>query len=378
MIARGTIIDQDTASHPTPTHFLLMPRGEEISEAIRNQTVGIRKCDKSFVWIGEQFDLEPDTVRKIYNRWEATGTCTNAPRSGRPTILNKHDVRRLKAYIITDRETRREPLKELVQHCNLDISTKTLSRTISDIIGMGRRVERKRCFLTKQQQKNRLEFAKKHIHWTLEEWRRVAFTDEMGMQTDSNQGRVFVWRYPEEEFHKDCIRGTVLSGFQKVKIWGAMRYGKLSNLVCMPEGKDEGKMTAKKYLDLIMDREMFDFWLEGMEDVGNLLMMEDGAPYHKGVASERRAELEKDGWIGWGPGIWPANSPDLNPIENLWHILRDRIRKRKVQPRTKEALIEALQEEWVKLDMKIVNDLIDSMPRRLQAVIDAKGGATKY
>ena len=212
----------------------------------------------------------------------------------------------------------------------------------------------------------------------MEEWRRVAFTDEMGMQTDSNQGQVFVWRYPEEEFHKDCIRGTVLSGFQKVKIWGAMRYGKLSNLVCMPEGKDEGKMTAKKYLDLIMDREMFDFWLEGMEDVGNLLMMEDGAPYHKGVASERRAELEKDGWIGWGPGIWPANSPDLNPIENLWHILRDRIRKRKVQPRTKEALIEALQEEWVKLDMKIVNDLIDSMPRRLQAVIDAKGGATKY
>ena len=84
------------------------------------------------------------------------------------------------------------------------------------------------------------------------------------MQTDSNQGQVFVWRYPEEEFHKDCIRGTVLSGFQKVKIWGAMRYGKLSNLVCMPAGKDEGKMTAKKYLDLIMDKEMFDFWLEGM------------------------------------------------------------------------------------------------------------------
>ena len=157
-----------------------------------------------------------------------------------------------------------------------------------------------------------------------------------------------------------------------------MRYSKLSNLVCMPEGKNEAKMTAKKYLDLIMDGEMFDFWLEGMEDVGNLLMMEDGAPYHKGVASERRAELKKDGWIGWGPGIWPANSSDLNSIENLWHILRDRIQKHKVQPRTKEALIEALQEEWVKLDIKIVNDLIDSMPQRLQAVIDAKGGATKY
>ena len=120
----------------------------------------------------------------------------------------------------------------------------------------------------------------------------------MGMQTDSNQGQVFVWRYPEEEFHKDCIKGTVLSGFQKVKIWGAMRYGKLSNLVCMPEGKNEGKMTAERYLTLIMDGEMFDFWLEGMEQVGNLLIMEDGAPYHKSVASKRRAQLEEDGWIG--------------------------------------------------------------------------------
>src|SRR5437016_4637952 len=103
------------------------------------------------MWIGEQFDMNPDIARKIYNRWEATGTYTNAPRSGRPTILNKHDVRCLKAYIITDRKTRREPLKELVQHCNLDISTKTLSQTISNIISIRRCVEWKRCFLTKQQ-----------------------------------------------------------------------------------------------------------------------------------------------------------------------------------------------------------------------------------
>ena len=54
-------------------------------------------------------------------------------------------------------------------------------------------------------------------------------------------------------------------------------------------------MNAQKYLDVIMDGEMFDFWLEGMEDVGYLLMMEDGAPYHKGVAAQRRAQLEEDG-----------------------------------------------------------------------------------
>ena len=63
----------------------------------------------------------------------------------------------------------------------------------------------------------------------------------------------------------------------------------------MLKRKKEGEMTAEKYLNLIIDKEMFDFWLEGMEEVGNLLMMEDGAPYHKGVALKRRAELEQDG-----------------------------------------------------------------------------------
>jgi len=157
-----------------------------------------------------------------------------------------------------------------------------------------------------------------------------------------------------------------------------MRYGKLSNLIVIPEHQGDGKMNAEEYCEIIMDGEMFDFWMQGSEELGALLMMEDGAAYHQGCATVRRKELEKDGWIGWGPGSWPSNSPDLNPLENLWHVLRSNIRKRKTQPRTKEALIEALQEEWKKLKMEVVNKLCDSMPRRLQAVIDARGGTTKY
>lgn len=137
-------------------------------------------------------------------------------------------------------------------------------------------------------------------------------------------------------------------------------------------------MNMIKYRNVIMDAEMFDFRIEGIEDVGYLMTVEYGAPYHKGVASARRAELKKDDWIAWGLGTWPSNSSDLNPIENLWHILRSRIRKRKYQPRTRKDLIEALQEEWARLDMNIMNELIDCMPRRMQAVIDANGGPTKY
>ena len=99
-----------------------------------------------------------------------------------------------------------------------------------------------------------------------------------------------------------------------------------------------------------------------MEELGDLLIMEDGAGYHQGIASRRREQYQ---WQGWGPGSWSANSPDLNLLENLWHLLRATIKKRNPRPIRKEDLKQVLKEEWVKIDMRKVNKLIDSMPWRL-------------
>ena len=55
-----------------------------------------------------------------------------------------------------------------------------------------------------------------------------------------------------------------------------------------------------------------------------------------------------------------------------------RINKRRNKPKTVEEMKVALLEEWEKIDIKVINSLIESMPRRVQALIEAKGGATKY
>jgi hypothetical protein len=114
-----------------------------------------------------------------------------------------------------------------------------------------------------------------------------------------------VWRYPEKEYHEDCCRVTVISGFEKVKGWAGMRYGKLSKLVEVLKRKGGEKMNSEDYVDFIIDREMFDFWIESCEELGQVIMMEDGASYHKGVAKVRREQLEKDGGRAGGQELGP-------------------------------------------------------------------------
>jgi transposase len=157
-----------------------------------------------------------------------------------------------------------------------------------------------------------------------------------------------------------------------------MRYGKFSKLVVPEKRERGGKMNAEEYYDIILNREIFDFWMASSKEVGYVVMMEEEAKYHQECATVRKSQLEKNSWAGRGSGTWPSNSPDLNPIENLWHILHSNIRKRKVQTRNKDSLIEALREEWAKIDMEIIKSLCLSMPNRLQMVIDKRGGSTCY
>jgi len=92
------------------------------------------------------------------------------------------------------------------------------------------------------------------------------------------------------------VEVTHISRFRKIKFWAAIRYGNKSKGIIIQEKVGEGKMNVEEYLEEIFDKELFDFWMEGMEDRGQLYVMEDRALYHKSVASIRRKQLEEDGW----------------------------------------------------------------------------------
>ena len=73
---------------------------------------------------------------------------------------------------------------------------------------------------------------------------------------------------------------------------------------------------------------------------------------------------------------WPSNSPDANPIENLWSVIKRRVEKRR--PSNLNELNKFLHDEWNKIDMIIINNLIKSMKSRCLALIESKGERIDY
>ena len=107
-------------------------------------------------------------------------------------------------------------------------------------------------------------------------------------------------------------------------------------------------------------------------------MVEDNAPYHKGVLNKTITSS-----YGVRKLQFPANTPDLNPIENVSHIFKQRLRKRfaedeQARPHTEDALWEAMREEWDAIPQSTIDRLVDGMPRRIVAVVDSNGSHIKW
>ena len=149
-----------------------------------------------------------------------------------------------------------------------------------------------------------------------------------------------------------------------VMVWGCFSAKGRGGLHFLEKGKT---MNSARYIMTLEEH-----LLTHMHVLGTSIFMQDNAPCHTSRKTKKwfvDAELEVL--------EWPGNSPDLNPIENLWHQAKMKLQRRNTSSVPK--LIKAIKEMWVKdMDAAYCKSLVHSMPRRLQRVIDAKGEMTKY
>lgn len=143
-----------------------------------------------------------------------------------------------------------------------------------------------------------------------------------------------------------------------------------------PDSK-KGGVTAKRVLKCLQEN------LPTICQPGSIFMQDN--------ASTHTAQLVQEWLCNWAQdnGIelmdWPPYSPDLNPIENLWKLLKEKICERYPElsdmpknNKSKDLLIWAAIGVWEDFEEELLQHLIESMKRRLQAVIDADGWYTKY
>ena len=125
-------------------------------------------------------------------------------------------------------------------------------------------------------------------------------------------------------------------------------------------------MKGSNYIEVLKEH-LLTFW--GIHQCHHF--MHDGAPAHKSKIVKKFLEDHSITVLEW-----PGNSPDLNPIENAWIFLKSKIQE--TRPSNINDLQQELKKLWITLDSTYFVSLADSMPKRLQMVINSKGEMTKY
>jgi transposase len=313
--------------------------------------------------IADQLDMTRSKVR-----YAIQNPPTPRKRSGRPSLLSEEEIDRIEAFICCSKTNRRLGWEAIPTTMNLPYSYYAIRRALQKR-GYYRRVARRKPPISEPNRLARLEWAQKHIEWTAEQWNSVLWTDE----TWANGGRhtkTWVTRKKGEELDPTCImtktqrRGGWL-------FWGCF-HGTTKGPTLIWE-KDWGTINGESYRQKIVP--LIGGWIAlRQRENQELILMQDNAPSH--AAQETYDDFEERGILVME---WPAYSPDLNPIESVWNWIKDWIQNNRGDDISGyDAIREALNAAWAALPADFLDGLIQEMPMRCQAVIDANGMHTKY
>jgi arginine repressor len=276
----------------------------------------------------------------------------------------------LKRSIIKVRFMTADKLRHRVKNpkTGAQVSAETIRRALEKVGAISVRV-RKGQFLTAKHKERRVEFAEKHIEEDTD-FATWTFSDEKWWRVGGVKGNERIWvditdQDPDERYIPTQAQPA------KVMVWGAISYHGRTGLHFFDGSVDsETYQTAieQAYLPACFEEE----WL-ALSESQEYTFQQDGARCHTSKSStEWLHENLPEGITLLEKEDWPANSPDLSPIERLWAILQNIVVEE--QAWTQEKLIQVVDREWWKIPQSTIQKLFDSMPNRLSKCIGAEGG----
>lgn len=340
-----------------------MVRWNTYSIDIRRRVINFYNNGLKQIDICRNLQLHKSTVSRIIKRFVLTGSVVPIKNTGRPRKSSKRLDRKI--WNISKANpffSSTKILGEIEQSGPSGLSSRTVRRRLCEG-GLNCFRPAKKPLLSKKNIKARLEFAQTHIHWIPQEWRKVVFSDESKFNLFRSDGIVHVRRPKGQRLNSRYTCPTVKHGGGSVLVWGCF-----SAFGIGPLHKIEGKMDRFMYRDIL--RNVLEPYTDDFMPL-NFIFQHDNDPKHTSKLVKEWLEQQKIPVLKW-----PAQSPDLNPIENLWEILDQSLPDRKVK--NSNELFTMLSKAWSEMDPSIINNLVNSMPKRMADVIKAKGYYTKY
>lgn len=324
----------------------------------RGFAIGLLSSGLSLRGVSHRVNVPKSTLQEWLRLYRA-GQKVPHRSPGRP---HKTTIRSDRLLVILARRHHLSSARELLQVWRERVCIHTVYRRLR-ARGL-KKFRRPVCPLkTRAQRQIRLRWCMTRVIWR-QVWSRIVFTDESRFKKIGNDGRVMVWRKRGERFIDRNVADRVQGGGGSVHIWGAIWVGGRSRLHVLMQSVNQFTYAAT----------LQSFVNESAADLPvNFILQDDNATPHR-AHSVNLYKTE----AGIQSLPWPAVSPDLNPIEHVWHYVSRKINAKEVAANSLAQLAQWVVQEWNAMPQQYVDNLIHSMPRRVDAVIRANGGHTRY
>ena len=342
---------------------------------MRGKIMGARDFGISFTKIAAKYKLPRSTVSGVVYRDQDQENGATSSRNGRPRSMSSKDERHVLRFL------RRRPhtsYSTLLAEVPAKFSLSTLQRFLrrKQYVAW---MAKKRPYLTAKDAKRRFQWAIKHKKKSKNFWSKVMWTDECLLRRGAGSDKMWMKGTRGQRLKKDYVQTYHCPNGLGVMVWAGFHRPlttiRRSNLICMMRDVKSANCgySSRSFLS-ILSKEVVPKWKHGQ------ILMMDNAPIHR--AKKIKNYLKKN---NISVMEWPAYSPDLNPIENIWWRLKNTILK--LCPESAlfgnnktdcERFENVAKEAWKAIPNHVFAGCLNSMPRRVQAVIAAKGWYTKY